>query len=351
MPPATGGNLVSSRTQTQEDLRRTLTFAERVAYQYAIEEVYWRHRIWPRGGGENPAPKPPLDAIVSQGQVEQKVEDYLRKSELIANERGSAITVFELQTEMDRMASKTRQSETLRELFAALGNDPYLIAECLVRPILTECLVREFKGGSSPEAASGRNDNPKREAITNSRPSARATTADGAPKAFASRQADPSKTAYKLPEISAPFHCTGDDAWAVTTTVNAPDAREFHTAVWTGIEMIIWGGYNFPPGDFEHRRQIQSQHAIAGPPRAPPAPHIGRVFQTAVWTGSEMIVWGGYTNGIDLDDGGRYNPSTDSWMATSATNAPARREQSHGGVDRQRDDRLGWGRMWQVTAF
>jgi hypothetical protein len=26
---------------------RTLTFADRVAYQRAIEEVYWHHRIWP----------------------------------------------------------------------------------------------------------------------------------------------------------------------------------------------------------------------------------------------------------------------------------------------------------------
>ena len=26
------------------------------------------------------------------------------------------------------------------------------------------------------------------------------------------------------------------------TTVNAPDARGLHTAVWTGTEMIIWGG-------------------------------------------------------------------------------------------------------------
>ena len=27
--------------------QRTLTFADRVAYQRAIEEVYWRHRLWP----------------------------------------------------------------------------------------------------------------------------------------------------------------------------------------------------------------------------------------------------------------------------------------------------------------
>ena len=28
--------------------QRTLTFADRVAYQRAIEDVYWRHRIWPK---------------------------------------------------------------------------------------------------------------------------------------------------------------------------------------------------------------------------------------------------------------------------------------------------------------
>jgi hypothetical protein len=49
--------------------RRTLTFAERVAYQRAIEDVYWRHRIWPK---ERPDPKPSLDAVMSQGQLEKK---------------------------------------------------------------------------------------------------------------------------------------------------------------------------------------------------------------------------------------------------------------------------------------
>jgi hypothetical protein len=52
--------------------KRTLTFAERVAYQRAIEQVYWRHRIWPK---ERPDPKPSLDAVMSQAQVENKVRD------------------------------------------------------------------------------------------------------------------------------------------------------------------------------------------------------------------------------------------------------------------------------------
>ena len=40
-----------------------------------------------------------------------------------------------------------------------------------------------------------------------------------------------------------------------------------------------------------------------------------------------MIVWGGYVGGIGVSNtGGRYNPSTDSWTATSTTNAPAARD-------------------------
>ena len=57
----------------------------------------------------------------------------------------------------------------------------------------------------------------------------------------------------------------------------------------------------------------------------------GRVSHTAVWTGSEMIVWGGEDNANDLSTGGRYNPANDSWMATSTTNAPDARR-SHTAV-------------------
>src|SRR6476660_7912007 len=56
-----------------------LTFAERVAYQRAIEEVYWHHRIWPRSLGKRPDPKPSLDVVMTQAQIEKKVADYLRK--------------------------------------------------------------------------------------------------------------------------------------------------------------------------------------------------------------------------------------------------------------------------------
>ena len=57
--------------------------------------------------------------------------------------------------------------------------------------------------------------------------------------------------------------------------------------------------------------------------------HRARYEHTAVWTGSEMIIWGGY-NGAYLNTGGRYNPGTNSWTATSTTNAP--RAESHTAV-------------------
>src|SRR6266702_795129 len=121
-----------------KDSQRTLTFAQRVAYQRAIEEVYWRHRIWPK---ENPDPKPSLDAVMSQAQLEKKIEDYLRKSQALEDYWQRPITAEQLQAEMDRMAEYTKQPEVLHELFDALGNDPFVIAECLARPALAERLL------------------------------------------------------------------------------------------------------------------------------------------------------------------------------------------------------------------
>src|SRR5213596_2088532 len=137
--------------------QRTLTFAERVAYQRAIEDVYWRHRIWPK---ERPDPKPSLDAVMSQAQLEKKVADYVRKSQALADYWQRPITADQLQAEMDRMAQHTRQPEVLSELFEALGNDPFVIAECLARAALAERLFhaaqhsQDANGGANQVIAS-----------------------------------------------------------------------------------------------------------------------------------------------------------------------------------------------------
>jgi N-acetylneuraminic acid mutarotase len=253
---------------------QTLTFADRVAYQRAIEEVYWRHRIWPK---ENADPKPPLDAVMSQAQLEKKVEDYLQ----------GAITAEQLQAEMDRMAKYTKQPEVLHELFDALGNDPFVIAECLARSMLAESL-------------------PMHEAIEQQ------TSQTYKPIV-------PAAT-FILPSISdAPFGCV-NNSWTATSNANAPADRFNHTAVWTGSEMIVWGGthdllINLKTGGrYRPATDSWTDTSTAGAPFA-------RSGHTAIWTGSEMIIWGGNAD----NSGGRYNPVTDSWTTTSTVNAPAGR--------------------------
>jgi hypothetical protein len=118
-----------------------LTLEERVKYQRAIEEVYWRHRIWPK---QNPKAKPALKDVMSVAAIRAKVEDYLRKSEALTMYWHQPITGAQLQAEMERMARQTKQPGMLKELWAALGNDPYVIAECLVRPLLANRLIRNW---------------------------------------------------------------------------------------------------------------------------------------------------------------------------------------------------------------
>ena len=74
------------------------------------------------GRKENPNPKPSLDAVMSQAQLEKKVEDYLVNSQAVEDYYNEPLSTDQLQGEMDPMARETRQPEVLRELFEALGN-------------------------------------------------------------------------------------------------------------------------------------------------------------------------------------------------------------------------------------
>jgi hypothetical protein len=283
-------------TQAREKApARTLTFEERVAYQYAIEEVYRRHRIWPK---ENSGSKPSLDVVVSQREIEKGVEGYLRKSRLVDAHRGWPITASELQAEMERMASHTLHPRVLLELFQALDNDPFVIAECLARPLVAARLASELSGHGGAEVF-----------VPNSKMLTTATAS--------------TSQSYKLPQISVPLDCI-DNTWTAITTVNAPEARTTRTAVWTGSEMIIWGGGNFSGGlntGSRYNPALDTWTATSTT-NAPEA----RGSQRSVWTGSELIIWGGITSaGQFLNTGGRYNPVTDSWTATNTTNAPAAR--------------------------
>jgi hypothetical protein len=121
------------------------------------------------------------------------------------------------------------------------------------------------------------------------------------------------------------------DGWNSGSLDDAPDPRANHSAVWTGTEMIVWGGFDFtgetPPNLNSGGRYNPSTDSWAATSTAMNVPD-GRGGHAALWTGTDMIVWGGALRDADgnlqyLNSGGRYNPSTDSWIATStATNVP-----------------------------
>ena len=95
---------------------------------------------------------------------------------------------------------------------------------------------------------------------------------------------------------------------------SCPSPRFLHTAVWTGDEMIIWGGTSGGGASLRSLgRPVQPRGGSVvvdsltngTGTRVPTA----RFSHTAIWTGGEMIVWGGSTwNGaaVTLSTGGRY---------------------------------------------
>lgn len=102
------------------------------------------------------------------------------------------------------------------------------------------------------------------------------------------------------------------------STVALPPApirdRSLPAVVWSGTELIVWGGIGAAEMTLEDGAAFDpaagSWRVIA------PAPVQPRLFPQVAWTGAEMLVWGGqttYTNGAILLDGAAYDPATDSW--------------------------------------
>jgi hypothetical protein len=92
--------------------------------------------------------------------------------------------------------------------------------------------------------------------------------------------------------------------------------------VWTGSEMIIWGGQgdfglSLDSGRYNPAADSWANVATNGMP-------AGRWRHIGIWTGREMIVWGGFVPNAPLRDGGRYDPQADIWMPMTTNGAPAR---------------------------
>jgi N-acetylneuraminic acid mutarotase len=111
------------------------------------------------------------------------------------------------------------------------------------------------------------------------------------------------------------------DTWTSTSTgTDVPEERQEQTAVWTGTEMIVWGGWkDTAPNITETGGRYDPASDTWAPTSTGHGVPVGRTTHTAVWTGTEMIVWGGYVDGSPsrTDTGGRYDPDRDRWSSTS----------------------------------
>lgn len=101
------------------------------------------------------------------------------------------------------------------------------------------------------------------------------------------------------------------------STSGAPQATQRHSAVWTGSEMIIVGG-------FQDETATSLSSVTSYDPRTdkwtnlmPPQGFGGRHDAAVAWTGDQLFIWGGFrkVNGATdwIYDGALYNSASKSW--------------------------------------
>jgi N-acetylneuraminic acid mutarotase len=378
-----------------------LSLEGRIACQRAIEEVYWRHRSAPA----NASPRQPFAQAVPEAVIRRKAEDAVRKSDALARWWSTEITPTQLQAELDRMAASSASPAVLAELFAALGNDAQRAAECMARPLLADRLIQS--NFAADERIHGALQQQAREALAagdlatgpqqreltlaRGREAALASPgalmlipdvfdrsaaalrrgeggASGAPvlgrwgalhedshrfyalaidameddhialRSLAWRKMDfdtwwaahragfstelaastntttNTTTGYHLPTLAPNANCR-DDSWK--PTLAGLDGRYEHGAVWTGSEMIVWGGMEAVGFVYNDGARYNPATDTWSPVSSVGAPGP-RHAHSAVWTGREMLVFGG----DGTPTGGRYEPVTDTWRATSTVDAP-----------------------------
>jgi hypothetical protein len=131
--------------------------------------------------------------------------------------------------------------------------------------------------------------------------------------------------------------------WTVMSSIGAPGARREMQTAWTGSKVIVWGGFSSVTlGDgklYDPATDKWSNMAAI----TLPGYTDNRTRFASIWTGTEFIVWGGTSGGVSWNDGAAYNPSTDTWRLLAASPLAGRHDHCavwtgtemiiHGGVN------------------
>lgn len=110
----------------------------------------------------------------------------------------------------------------------------------------------------------------------------------------------------------------GTWSWIQVNPTNAPGPRHAPCVVWTGSKVIVWGGYNQASGTVLNNGKLYDpvtntwSATFMSTTNAPTA----RTSASFCWTGTEMLVWGGFVDpntNAATNTGAAYNPVTDQW--------------------------------------
>lgn len=121
------------------------------------------------------------------------------------------------------------------------------------------------------------------------------------------------ETAGPTPLADGEIYSDSDNDWKPLPSLAAAEAREGHTAVWTGEHLVVWGGFTPQNLDAGASNQLEATpyYGAAYDPLSgdwTPLPDSGlspRIGHTMIWTGDALIVFGGVSpNGQVLGDGG-----------------------------------------------
>jgi hypothetical protein len=116
------------------------------------------------------------------------------------------------------------------------------------------------------------------------------------------------------------------------TELPAPrDIRLGAAQVWTGSQLLIWGGSSGWSDEQPPERDGMAFDASSNTWSViPPAPIPGRSFPAYAWTGRELLIWGGWDGSYSeeepgtLSDGAAYDPATNQWRMLPPSGLTAR---------------------------
>jgi len=149
----------------------------------------------------------------------------------------------------------------------------------------------------------------------------------------------PSDYEEGAPVSFATRYSAADDAWGDMKRDGEPTARDYLVRLWTGEKLLVWGGI----AQLGDKSWVNHDDGALYDPTADrwtamsqsDAPAGRYATDRTVWTGDQLIVWGGLSYGTgmnydpvvtSLDDGGVYDLASDTWTPIAAAGAP------HGGL-------------------